>query len=194
MEKAVNIIERVHSEAQGLFLVHNSPSHRKVSDDDLNADKRKVGLKGKQSIMRESTWNVALQSIVWADGKAKGMKMNQEERRVEKTCEKYWKHLDFKNQKNTSGKLHWREQVWCYSRGVTINTWPGTRGPGTPGIGDSRTPRIGDPRTRCPREKGIHQFGDPDHNIPSDMGIPGRHITRDMGPWGHKNSGDMGIP
>ena len=76
MEKGVNII-RVHSEAQGLFLFHNAPSHRKVSDDDLNADKMNVGLKGKQSIMRESTWSVALQRIVWADGKAKGMKMIQ---------------------------------------------------------------------------------------------------------------------
>ena len=44
------------------FLFHNAPSHRKVSDDDLNADK-KNGLKGKQS-KRESTWNVALQTIV----------------------------------------------------------------------------------------------------------------------------------
>jgi len=47
VEKAVNIIERVHSEAQGLFLFHNAPSHRKVTDDDLNADKKNVGLKGK---------------------------------------------------------------------------------------------------------------------------------------------------
>jgi len=82
--------------------------------------------------------------------------------------------------------------VWCHSRGVTINTGPGTRGPGTPGIGDSRTTGFGDPRTRYPREMGIPQFGDPGPHIPSDMGIPGGHITRDVGPWGPKNSGDMG--
>ena len=80
MEKAVNVIEQVHPEAQGQFLFDNAPSHRKVSDDSLNADKMNVGLGGKQPIMRDTTWNGALQTMVRADSKAKGMKMILEER------------------------------------------------------------------------------------------------------------------
>ena len=41
---------------------------------------------------------------------------------------------------------------------------------------------------------GIPQFGDPRPHIPSDMGTGGEHDHyRDMGAWGPKNSGDMGI-
>ena len=71
VEKAVNIFERVHLEAQGLFLFDNAPSHRKVSDDSLNAAKMNVGPGGKQPVMRDTTWNGALQTMAWADGKAK---------------------------------------------------------------------------------------------------------------------------
>ena len=83
VEKAVNIFEQVHPEAQGLFLFDNAPSHRKVSDDSLNADKMNVGPGGKQPIMCDTTWNGALQTMVQADGKVKGMKMILEERGVD---------------------------------------------------------------------------------------------------------------
>ena len=113
MEKAVNIFERVHPEAQGLFLFDNAPSHRKVSDDSLNADKMNVGPGGKQPIMRDTTWNGALQTMVRADSKAKGMKMILEERgvdtknmRAEDMRKKLKTYSDFKNQKNNSGRVH----------------------------------------------------------------------------------------
>ena len=106
VEKAVNIFERVHPEAQGLFLFDNAPSHRKVSDDSLNDDKMNVGPGGKQPIMRDTTWNGALQTMVQADGRAKGMKMILEERgvdtknmRAEDIRKKLKTYSDFKNQK-----------------------------------------------------------------------------------------------
>ena len=106
MEKAINIFERVHPEAQGPFLFDNAPSYRKVSDDSLNADKMNVSPGGKQPIMRDTTWNGALQTMVRADGKAKGMKMILEERgvdtknmRAEDMRKKLTTYSDFKNQK-----------------------------------------------------------------------------------------------
>ena len=48
-------------------------------------------------------------------------------------------------------------------------------------------------KTRCLREMGTPQFGDPSPHIPSDMGTGGPHITRDLGTPGPQNSGDMGI-
>ena len=42
-----------------------------------------IGPGGKQPIMRDTTWNGALQTMVRADGKAKGMKMILEERGVD---------------------------------------------------------------------------------------------------------------
>ena len=42
-----------------------------------------VGPGGKQTIMCDTTWNGALQTMVRADGKAKGMKMILEERGVD---------------------------------------------------------------------------------------------------------------
>ena len=93
MEKAVNVFEWVHPEAQGLFLFDNAPSHRKVPDDSLNADKMNVGPGGKQPIMRDTTWNGALQTMVRADGnendpggKTSGYK-EHESRRHEKKIE-----------------------------------------------------------------------------------------------------------
>ena len=43
-------------------------------------------------------------------------------------------------------------------------------------------------------EPGVRVKCGPRPHIPSDMGTGGgENITRDMGPWGPKNSGDMGI-
>ena len=49
-----------------------------------------------------------------------------------------------------------------------------------------------DKQSRCLREMGTPQYGDPGPHIPSDMGTGEPHITRDVGPWGPQNSGDMG--
>lgn len=43
VEKSVDIFERVHPDAVGVFLFDNAPSHRKMADDALNADKMNVG-------------------------------------------------------------------------------------------------------------------------------------------------------
>ena len=51
VKKNVDIFEKVHPEAQGLFLFDNAPSHRKVADDSLNADRMNVGPGGKQAVM-----------------------------------------------------------------------------------------------------------------------------------------------
>ena len=37
--RTVDIFERVHQAATALFLFYNAPSHRKVADDALNADR-----------------------------------------------------------------------------------------------------------------------------------------------------------
>ena len=46
VSKTVSIFERVHLEATGVFFFDNAPSHCKVADDALNADKMKVALEG----------------------------------------------------------------------------------------------------------------------------------------------------
>ena len=51
VKKTVDIFEKVHPEAQGFFLFDNAPSHRKVADDSLNADRMNVGPGGKQAVM-----------------------------------------------------------------------------------------------------------------------------------------------
>ena len=58
VEKTKNIFERVHPDAAGIFLFDNAPSHRKVADDALNADRMNVGLGEKQLIMRDTMWVV----------------------------------------------------------------------------------------------------------------------------------------
>ena len=56
--KAVDVFERVHPDATWLFLFNNAPSHRKMADDALNADKMNVGRGDKQPKMRDMIWGV----------------------------------------------------------------------------------------------------------------------------------------
>ena len=56
VEKAVDIFERVHPDARGIFIFDNAPSHRKMADDALNADKMNVGPGGKQPVMKDTVW------------------------------------------------------------------------------------------------------------------------------------------
>ena len=50
VEKIINTFERIHPQAQGIFLLDNAPSHHKVADDALIADKINAGPGGKQLI------------------------------------------------------------------------------------------------------------------------------------------------
>ena len=60
----IDIFERVHPHAKGIFLFDNAPSHRKMADDSLNADKMNVGPGGKQPRMRDTVWGGAVQKMV----------------------------------------------------------------------------------------------------------------------------------
>ena len=75
--------ERVHPNAQGLFLFDNAPSHKKVADDALNVDKMNVHPGGMQPKMRSTTWEGRTQTMVYRDGTPKGMKAVLEERGVD---------------------------------------------------------------------------------------------------------------
>ena len=80
VEQTVDIFERIHPEAIALFLFDNAPSHRKMADDALNADKMNVGPGGKQPKMRDTIWGGAVQRMIDNTGTAKGMKVVLEER------------------------------------------------------------------------------------------------------------------
>ena len=59
--KAVGIFERKYPRAQGLFNFDNAPLHMKQPEDALNPDKMNVKDGGKQSFMRNTEWNGAVQ-------------------------------------------------------------------------------------------------------------------------------------
>ena len=146
VEKTVDIFKRVHPEASALFLFDNAPSHRKMADDALNADKMNVGPGGKQQPkMRDTTWGGAIQQMVDDTGTPKGMRKILEERGVD-TGSMRLKEMrdllktfpDFKQQKNILEeyieqrghicmfypKFHCElspiERVWCQSKKHTI--------------------------------------------------------------------------
>ena len=81
--KAVDIFEQVHPDARGLFLFDNAPSHRKMADEALNADKINVGPGGKQPKMRDTVWGGQTQKMVDHNGTPKGMRTVLQERGVE---------------------------------------------------------------------------------------------------------------
>ena len=67
------MFERIHPEATGIFIFDNAASHWKVADDALNADRMNVGWGGKQSAMRDTSWEGEVQKIVDENGLPKGM-------------------------------------------------------------------------------------------------------------------------
>ena len=54
----VDIVERVHPEANSIFIFDNAPSHTKMADDALNADRMNVGPGEKQLVMKDTIWGV----------------------------------------------------------------------------------------------------------------------------------------
>ena len=52
--RTIDIFERVHPSAIGLFFFDNAPSHRKIHDNALNADRMNVGPGGKQPKMQDT--------------------------------------------------------------------------------------------------------------------------------------------
>ena len=80
--RTIDIFERVHPHTTALFLFDNAPSHQKVADDALNADKMNVGPGGKQPVMRDTIWGGKVQRMVDEHGIPKGMKTILEERGV----------------------------------------------------------------------------------------------------------------
>ena len=83
VEKTLDVFERIHPDCCGIFLFDNAPSHRKVADDALNADRMNVGPGGKQPKMRDTVWEGHIQKMVDRNGIPKGMKAILEERGVD---------------------------------------------------------------------------------------------------------------
>ena len=104
--RTIDIFERVHPSATGLFLFDNAPSHRKIHDNALNADRMNVGPGGKQLKMRDIVWDGGVQKLLDNCGTPRGMRAVLEERGVDTTGMKAkemrdaLKHFpDFKEQK-----------------------------------------------------------------------------------------------
>ena len=85
VERTVDIFESKYPFARALFLFDNAPSHRKMADNQLNADLMNVYPGGKQPLMRDTKWAGEIQTMVLPDGQAKGMKLVLEERGVDTT-------------------------------------------------------------------------------------------------------------
>ena len=82
VENGVDIFERVHPEAKGIFIFDNAPSHRKMADDALNANRMNVGPGGKQPVMKDTIWGGQIQKMVDENGIPRGMRARLEERGV----------------------------------------------------------------------------------------------------------------
>ena len=144
VEKAINIFERIHPDATGIFMFDNAPSHRKMANDALNAEKMNVGPGGKQPAMRDTIWGGEIQKMVDTNGLPKGMRTVLHERGVDTTGmrAKEMRNMlktfpDFKNQKTILEecieerghicvyfpKFHCElnpiERVWCQSKKYT---------------------------------------------------------------------------
>ena len=56
VERTVNIVESKYPFARALFLFDNVPSHKKMADNQLNADYMNVYSGGNQPLMRDTEW------------------------------------------------------------------------------------------------------------------------------------------
>ena len=83
VERAIDIFESRHPDAQALFLFDNAPSHKKCAEDALNTEKMNVRPGGKQPLLRDTIFDGKVQKMILDDGRAKGMKTVLEERGVE---------------------------------------------------------------------------------------------------------------
>ena len=133
--KTIDIFERVHPDATGIFLFDNAPSHRKVADDALNADRMNVGPGGKQPKMRDTVWGGQIQKLVDDEGIPKGMKIVLQERGVDTTgmnCKDMRELLktfpDFKGQTTILGDyINRRGHICMYYPGRIMKRRRGTR-------------------------------------------------------------------
>ena len=82
VDHTISIFEKIHPDAQGLFLFDNAPSYKKLADDSLNVERMNVNPGGMQPAMRSTTWNGHVQTMVYPDGTPKGMKAVLQERGV----------------------------------------------------------------------------------------------------------------
>ena len=64
LAKTIDIFEHIHPDATGIFIFHNAPSHRKVADDGVNANRMNVGLEVKQPKMRYTVWGGTVHKLV----------------------------------------------------------------------------------------------------------------------------------
>ena len=78
VERAIDIFESRHPDAQALFLFDNAPSHKKCAEDALNADKMNVRPGGKQPLLRDTIFDGQVQKMVMDEdspgGKGSGNK------------------------------------------------------------------------------------------------------------------------
>ena len=79
VERAIDIFESRHPDAQALFLFDNAPSHKKCAEDVLNAEKVNVCPGGKELLLRD-IFDGKVQKIVMDDGRVKGMKIVLDEK------------------------------------------------------------------------------------------------------------------
>ena len=77
VERTVDTFESKYPFARALFLFDNTPSHRKMADNLLNADVTNVYPGGKQPLMRDTEWAGEIQTMALLDGQAKGMKLQK---------------------------------------------------------------------------------------------------------------------
>ena len=82
VDKAIDVFEAKYPDAQAVFLFDNAPSHKKCSNQTLNAEKMNVRPGGKQPVMHSTVFNGEVQEMVLADGRPKGMKIVLEERGI----------------------------------------------------------------------------------------------------------------
>ena len=144
VDKAIDIFEAKYPAAQALFLFDNAPSHKKCSDETLNAEKMNVRPGGKQPVMRSTFFNGEVQEMVLPNGQPKGLKIVLEERGVDtrgmnadKLREELNTFEDFKNkvtilQERVEGRGHLClffpqfhcelnaiERCWCHAKKYT---------------------------------------------------------------------------
>lgn len=142
--RTIDIFERIHPHVRALFLFDNAPSHRKLPEDALNADRMNVGPGGKQPRMHNTVWGGSVQKLVDECSIPRGMRAVLEERGVDtagiraKDMRQTLKTFpDFKGQKTILEeyivqrgqlcmfypKFHCElspiERVWCQSKKYT---------------------------------------------------------------------------
>ena len=67
VERTVDTFECKYPFARALFLFDNTPSHRKMADNLLNADVMNVYPGGKQPLMRDTEWAGEIQTMALLD-------------------------------------------------------------------------------------------------------------------------------